>query len=207
VESQSSTEGSQELGQFDAVVYVAANMRAELASPGLEVEAVHPATQPVALDEISRPTSWAWTLRAPETPGKQVMTLSLYREGDEAPVWVGSFRVDIVAEATAADEASEAMPTATAAPTTFIQQIGVALTQDLTNVLMGLLGLIGTIVAALIAARADRRGKGQRASTGSDSTPAFGGPSTGQSLIDRLRALWFRLGGGSSRGPRDRHNR
>ena len=199
-----------ELGNFDAVVYLAPRMHAELASPALEVELLTPGVQDVTLNLIDRPTIWAWTLRAPEVTGKQVMTLRLFREGDPVPLWIGSFRVDVVAERQLSssldtDEqtmAPEPQPaTMTPVPTGLIPRVVEALTQDITTVVMGLLGLIGTIIAALVAAWVDRGGTGR----GSPSTGH--NPDSGQHPPAAPRTFWFRLSRRFTYRKRGKHKR
>jgi hypothetical protein len=196
VEAQSSAPPEADLGRYDAVVFVAGRMRAELASPALKIAPLHPAAQDVVLTEIDHPTVWAWTLQAPETPGKQVMTLSLSREGDDVPVWVGSFRVDVASVAAGVETSPQPTPTLTPAP--LVRQLVDAVTQDLTTVVMGVVGLVGTIVAAIIAARIERggsrRSRGTPTSRQASGTPYHGG---------WLRSLWFRLR--ERRSSRKRH--
>lgn len=196
VETRASAEDATALGRFDAVVYLAPQMRAELASPGLDITAIHPAAQPVVLGTPNQPTSWAWTLRAPETVGKQVMTLSLFREGEAAPLWVGSFRVDVMASgaeaAAAVDPAPPEGPISTATPPSrfaVFQQLSDAASQEPVTVLVGVLGFIGAIAGALITVFADRE-RNERPMSASASTPR-----ARSGLKWRLRALWFRIKG------------
>jgi len=199
-----------ELGHFDAVVYLAPRMYAELASPALEVEPLTPGIQNVTLNLIDHPTIWAWTLRAPEITGKQVATLRLFREGDPVPLWIGSFRVDVVAErqlnsSLDADEQPVApelqQATTTPVPAGLLPRVAEALTQDITTVVMGLLGLIGTIIAALVAAWVER-GSTRR-----------GGPSSGhisnsgQYPPSVPHSFWFRLSRKFGSRKRRKHKR
>ncbi len=155
------------LGRYEAVVYLVDRMRAELTSPALVVEPVTSPEQDVDTIDVASPTTWAWTVQAPETAGKQVMTLRLFRAGEETPLWVGSLRVDIAAGEAAqapAEMAAEepAAPGAEAPPATeasgLFARIVQALTQDVTGLMLGILGLIGTIVAAVLAAWVQRGG-------------------------------------------------
>jgi len=197
-----------ELGHFDAVVYLAPRMYAELASPALQVEPLTPGVQDVTLNLIDRPTVWAWTLRAPEVPGKQVMTLRLFREGAPAPLWIGSFRVDVVAErqlsSSLGTDEQGAAPAPQPAPVTpvpvgLVPRLVEALTQDITTVVMGLLGLIGTIIAALVAAWVERGSNGRGSpSSGGTADSAHQQPSA-------PRAFWLRLSRRRTSRKRGKH--
>ncbi len=161
------------LGRYEAVVYLVDRMRAELTSPALVVEPVTSPEQDVDTIDVASPTTWAWTVQAPETAGKQVMTLRLFRAGEETPLWVGSLRVDVSGaragrvgvgperrsrwrQKSAAAPGAEAPPE-TEAPGLFAGIVQ-ALTQDVTSLVLGILGLIGTIVAAVLAAWVQRGG-------------------------------------------------
>lgn len=208
------------LGRFDAVVYLVSQMRAELASPALAVEPLTPADQPVDLEAVNAPTTWAWTVQAPDTPGKQVMTLRLFRSGDAAPLWIGSLRVDITpagqlastlgeesaAEAGAetlalppedapsgdapsgdAPAGNEAQPATERGPVATVVE---ALTQDVTGLVLGILSLVGSIVAAMLAAWVERGGGGKRATRRKIRRYAR---RSGVGPSGPLRALWFRI--------------
>jgi hypothetical protein len=85
-----------ELNFYRTTILVAETMRAELSSPSFEIERLHPSQQYVKIQEVSQPTSWAWTIRAPNALGKQVFTLKIYLKQDINPAWVGSFYVEVV---------------------------------------------------------------------------------------------------------------
>ena len=159
------------LGRYEAVVYLVDRMRAELTSPALVVEPITPPEQGVNTTEPTSPTTWAWTVQAPETAGKQVMALRLFRAGEVTPLWVGSLRVDVSAPEQAVSESGGAgqapaedaaalgaeAPPVSEAPGLFAGIVR-ALTQDVTSLVLGILGLIGTIVAAVLAAWVQRGG-------------------------------------------------
>ena len=86
-----------ELNSYQTTILVTEIMRAELSSPGLEiVESLHASQQYVNIQEVNKPTSWAWTIRAPNALGRQVFTLKIYLNQDINPAWVGSFYVEVV---------------------------------------------------------------------------------------------------------------
>lgn len=200
---------SEDLGRYDAVIFLAPRMRAELTSPGLTVEALTPAEQPVAINAIDAPTSWAWTVQAPGTPGKQVLTLRLFRSGDDAPMWIGSLRVNVVsppaaaghpaAEETAPEDpvppdemasAAAAESQATSDPGVLVQVVQ-TLTQDVTGLILGLISLVGSIVAAVLAALIERGilGEGALQRKARERTARSGRYHP----LAALRALWFRI--------------
>jgi len=138
------------------------------------------------------------------------VTLRLFREGDPVPLWIGSFRVDVVAErqlnsSLDADEQPVApepqQATTTPVPAGLLPRVAEALTQDITTVVMGLLGLIGTIIAALVAAWVER-GSTRR-----------GGPSSGdisnsgQYPPSVPHSFWFRLSRKFASRKRRKHKR
>ena len=187
---------SEDLGHYDAVVYLAPRMAARLTAPAIVIEPLTPEEQDLELESVDVPTTWAWTVQAPESAGKQVMTLQLFRTGDAAPLWTGSLRVDVVAarelqshveaEATATPAAPAPVPTDPPDPG-LIGTVIQALTQDVTGLVLGVLSLIGSIIAAGLAAWIERGGSLKRPrqkTRGFTPSPRPGGA---------LRALWFRI--------------
>lgn len=189
---------SEDLGRYDAVVYLAPRMAARLTAPAITIDPLTPVEQDLDLESVDVPTTWAWTVQAPDSAGKQVMTLQLFRAGDDAPLWTGSLRVDVVAarqlESNIGEESNgEAVAPVTADPVPTEQVPGIvpaivqALTQDVTGLVLGILSLIGSIVAAVLAAWVERGGSLKRPrqkTRGFTPSPRPGGA---------LRALWFRI--------------
>jgi hypothetical protein len=84
-----------ELNSYLATILLAKTMRVELSSPTFQIENVYPATQPVDIDSFSEPTSWAWTIVAPDTVGSHVLTLRVYLGKADRPSWVGSIEIEV----------------------------------------------------------------------------------------------------------------
>ena len=106
-----------DLNSYRTTILVAETMRAELSSPGFEVESLHPAQQQVNIHEVNQPTSWAWTIRAPSSLGRQVFTLRIYLNQEISPAWVGSFHVEVVESSPTRAPTHTIAPTSTLAPT------------------------------------------------------------------------------------------
>lgn len=86
-------------------------MRAELSSLSFEVESLCPPEQFVTVKAGSPPTRWGWSIRAPETVGQHIFTLSIYLNQDTVPVWIGSFKVEVVRPTDTPDRTATSVPT------------------------------------------------------------------------------------------------
>jgi hypothetical protein len=82
-------------------------MRMSLTSLSFTVEELIPVTQTLGLN-----TRWAWTLKAPSTPGTHIFTIRAFHQEFSQPAWVGSFLVEV------ANPTPTPSPTSTPVPTT-----------------------------------------------------------------------------------------
>ncbi len=96
---------------YRATILVQDPMRVELIAPNFSITPLYPATQPVDVSNLEKHTFWAWTIVAPNTLGKQVFTVLIYRTDQDAPVWARSFEMDIV------ERVSTPTPTVSPTPT------------------------------------------------------------------------------------------
>lgn len=84
------------IGKFKTNILLAERMRVELFSPSFQVESQYPTEQLVNLNKIESRTQWAWTIKAPQDTGKQVVIIRVYLLDDQAPSWVGSFDINVI---------------------------------------------------------------------------------------------------------------
>ncbi len=84
------------LGLHQATILVRDMMRVELSAPGLEITSLHPSVQPVNTRDANKATVWAWTIKAPDTLGRQVLVVSVYLGKDVVPSWTGSITVKVL---------------------------------------------------------------------------------------------------------------
>jgi hypothetical protein len=108
---------------YRTTILVGRKMRAELSSPAFAIDPLHPATQPVEIQPLGKPTVWAWSVQAPDFSGLQLLTVRIYLGEQAEPSWVGGFQVKV----TGASESAGISPTTLAILVAAVIVLGMAL--------------------------------------------------------------------------------
>jgi hypothetical protein len=84
-----------ELGSYKESIYLAREMRVELQSLTFESYPLRPALQRVDIDQINKPTTWVWDIKAPDDEAIHNFQLLAYRGDEGGSCWIRTFPVDV----------------------------------------------------------------------------------------------------------------
>ena len=77
-------------------ILISKSMRAELTSQSFEIKNLMPNIQNVDTQVPDNPTTWAWDIKSPDTYGSHILSLRIYLNEDQVPIWTGVFKVNVV---------------------------------------------------------------------------------------------------------------
>jgi hypothetical protein len=86
-------------GSYHQTILVRERMKVKLSSPSFEIESMQPTVQRVNIHDIGEPTSWVWTIKAPDTLGRHVLTLSVHSAANNmimSPSWIVRIAIEVV---------------------------------------------------------------------------------------------------------------
>lgn len=82
--------------QDQRTILIDGRMKVEINAPAFEVKRLFPETQTVEIEEIEKPTRWAWSVIAPETEGVHVINFKVYVDEDsETPSWFAAYQIEV----------------------------------------------------------------------------------------------------------------
>jgi hypothetical protein len=140
------------LTNYQTNVIISQQVAAVLTSSTFLIEPVYPTQQSVSLE--AEDTTWSWIITAPETPSSGLLTLKIFKLYEEdsdltdgLPSWVGTIPVEVFQSTPSPSPTATAPPPPTATPGRVSRAID-NIADNSVSIVVGLLSLIGVIIAA-----------------------------------------------------------
>lgn len=145
------------------VILIAQTMRVELVGKAFDPVAHYPAVQKVNVVTPLQRTLWAWDITAPTVLGQHFLTVRVYQEEQQAPTYVGSFQIDVVAftPTPLPSPTPTGTPTPTPTPLPALRQMADDLMENSATVVAALIGLLGTLLTVTVSYLAIRKKQGK----------------------------------------------